>query len=109
LGFFSALNIQAFRCFAIVTTPSGGFLFFRSSFLAGSLTVKYRVFYRDENERRQPQAESSMKRPLPRTPAQWLKEIKLAIADAADAEPFGRAIGELITDAISFIWLRSCA
>ena len=43
-----------------------------------------------------------MKRPLPRTPAQWLKEIKLAIADAADAEPFGRAIGELITDANLF-------
>ena len=43
-----------------------------------------------------------MKRPLPRTPAQWLKEIKLAVADAADAEPFGRAIGELITDANLF-------
>jgi hypothetical protein len=43
-----------------------------------------------------------MKRPLPRTPAQWLKEIKLVIADAADAEPFGRAIGELITDANLF-------
>ena len=43
-----------------------------------------------------------MKRPLPRTPAQWLKEIRLAIADAADAEPFGRAIGEPITDANLF-------
>ena len=43
-----------------------------------------------------------MKRPLPRTPAQWLKEIKLAIADAADAEPFGRAIGEVITEANLF-------
>ncbi len=43
-----------------------------------------------------------MKQPLPRTPAQWLKEIRLAIADAADAEPFGRAIGELITDAYLF-------
>ena len=38
-----------------------------------------------------------MKRPLPTTPAAWLKEIKLAIADAAEAEPFGRAIGEPIT------------
>ena len=38
-----------------------------------------------------------MKRPLPRTPAAWLKEIKLAIADAAEAEPFGQAIGEPIT------------
>lgn len=38
-----------------------------------------------------------MKRPLPRTPTAWLKEIKLAIADAAEAEPFGRAIGEPIT------------
>ena len=38
-----------------------------------------------------------MKRPLPRTPASWFKEIKLAIADAAEAEPFGRAIGAPIT------------
>ncbi len=38
-----------------------------------------------------------MKRPLPRIPVSWLKEIKLAIADAAEAEPFGRAIGEPIT------------
>ena len=43
-----------------------------------------------------------MKRPLPTTPAQWLKEIKLAIADAAGAEPFSRAIGEHITDASLF-------
>ena len=40
-----------------------------------------------------------MKRPLPRTPAEWRKEIKRAIADA---EPFGRAIGEVITDANLF-------
>jgi hypothetical protein len=37
-----------------------------------------------------------MKRPLPRTPASWLKEIKLAIADAAGAESFGRATGQPI-------------
>ena len=43
-----------------------------------------------------------MKRPQPRTPAQWLKEIKLAIADARDAEPFGLMIGEPITDANLF-------
>ena len=43
-----------------------------------------------------------MKRPLPRTPAQWLKEIRLAIADACDAKPFGRAVGEPITDANLF-------
>ena len=36
-------------------------------------------------------------RPLPRTPTAWLKEIQLAIADAAETEPFGRAIGEPIT------------
>jgi hypothetical protein len=35
-----------------------------------------------------------MKRPTPRTTAAWLKEIKLAIADAAEAAPFGRAIDE---------------
>jgi len=38
-----------------------------------------------------------MKRPLPRTPAQWLKEIKLAIADAAEAAPFGPLAGTEIT------------
>jgi len=43
-----------------------------------------------------------MTRPLPRTPAQWLKEIKLAIADAADAEPFGPLVGTEITDANLF-------
>ena len=43
-----------------------------------------------------------MKRPLPRTPAQWLKEIRLAIADACDAKPFGQAVGEPITDANLF-------
>ena len=37
------------------------------------------------------------KLPLPRTPTAWLKEIKLALADAAEAAPFGRAIGEPIT------------
>ncbi len=40
---------------------------------------------------------SKMKRPLPRTPAAWLNEIKLAIADAAEAVPFGQTIGEPIT------------
>lgn len=43
-----------------------------------------------------------MKRPLSRTPAAWLKEIRLAIADAAEAEPFGRAIGQPITPANLF-------
>ena len=43
-----------------------------------------------------------MKRPLPRTPAQWLMEIRLAIEDACDAEPFGQAVGEPITDANLF-------
>ena len=43
-----------------------------------------------------------MNRPLPRTPAQWLKEIKLAIVDAADAEPFGPLVGTEITDANLF-------
>jgi hypothetical protein len=39
-----------------------------------------------------------MKRSLPRTLAQWLKEIRLAIADAEDAVPFGELIGAPITD-----------
>lgn len=38
-----------------------------------------------------------MKRPLPKSPAQWLKEIKLAIADAAEAAPFGPMAGTKIT------------
>ena len=43
-----------------------------------------------------------MKRPLPRTPAQWLKEINLAIADAAEAAPFGPLVGTEITPANLF-------
>lgn len=43
-----------------------------------------------------------MKRPLPRTPAQWLKEIKLAIADAVEAAPFGPLAGTEITPGILF-------
>jgi hypothetical protein len=43
-----------------------------------------------------------MKRPLPKTSAQWLKEIKLAIADAAEAAPFGPLAGTEITPANLF-------
>jgi hypothetical protein len=39
-----------------------------------------------------------MKRPLPRTPEGWLLEIRLAIKDARETEPFGRLIGQPITD-----------
>jgi hypothetical protein len=46
--------------------------------------------------------EAKMKRPLPRTPAQWLKEIKLAIADAAEAAPFGPLVRTEITAANLF-------
>jgi hypothetical protein len=46
---------------------------------------------------RNPVSEFRMKRPLPRTPAQWLKEIKLAIADAAGAAPFAPLVGTEIT------------
>jgi len=38
-----------------------------------------------------------VKRPLPKTPAHWFKEIKLAIADAAEAFPFGPMAGTEIT------------
>ena len=41
-------------------------------------------------------------RPIPRTVAGWFKEIKLAIADAREAEPFGKLIGQPITDANLF-------
>ena len=43
-----------------------------------------------------------MKHRLPRTPAKWLEEIKLAIADARDAKPFDRLTGEPLTDANLF-------
>ncbi|HZZ77885.1 MAG TPA: hypothetical protein VFE62_05175 [Gemmataceae bacterium] len=43
-----------------------------------------------------------MKLAIPKTPAQWLKEIKLAIADAWEAEPFGPLAGTEITDANLF-------
>jgi hypothetical protein len=57
------------------------------------------------NDLRQPskfKKESPMKRSLPRTPAQWLKEIKLAIADAAGAAPFGPLVGTEVTAANLF-------
>jgi len=40
-----------------------------------------------------------MKRQLPRSPAKWLHEIRLAIADAADAKPFDPLVGIEVTDA----------
>ena len=43
-----------------------------------------------------------MKRPLPRTPAQWHDEIKLAIADAVVVAPFGPLVGTAITPANLF-------
>src|SRR4051794_30114348 len=43
-----------------------------------------------------------MKRSLPRTPEGWLLEIRLAIRDAREIGPFGRRIGERITDANLF-------
>jgi hypothetical protein len=50
----------------------------------------------------QERIEANMKHPLPRTPAAWLKEIRLAIADACEAKPVARAIGEPIADADLF-------
>jgi hypothetical protein len=43
-----------------------------------------------------------MSRPIPRSVPDWFDEIKLAIADAHGAEPFGKLIGEPITDANLF-------
>jgi hypothetical protein len=43
-----------------------------------------------------------MKHPLPTTPDQWLDEIRLAIADARETEPFGLLTGQPITDANLF-------
>lgn len=40
----------------------------------------------------------SMNHPFPRTPSQWLKEIRLAIADATEAIPLGPLVGETITN-----------
>ena len=38
-----------------------------------------------------------MKRPLPRTPSQWHKEINLAISDASEATPFAPMVGTELT------------
>ena len=43
-----------------------------------------------------------MKRPFPSTPAEWLDEIKLALADAREAKPFGPLVGAPITEANLF-------
>jgi hypothetical protein len=39
----------------------------------------------------------TMKRPLPKKPSEWLKEIRLAIADAVEAAPFGPLVGTEVT------------
>ena len=43
-----------------------------------------------------------MPRPLPKTPAQWLKEILLAWTDAREAKPFAHLTGATLTDAEMF-------
>jgi hypothetical protein len=43
-----------------------------------------------------------MKRNLPATPAEWLEEIEVAIADARETKPFGLLTGQRITDANLF-------
>jgi hypothetical protein len=43
-----------------------------------------------------------MPRRLPQTPAEWFKEIRLAMADASEAKPFGELIGEPLPDADLF-------
>ena len=43
-----------------------------------------------------------MNHPLPRTPIEWLNEIRLAIADASEAIPFGPLVGTEITNANLF-------
>jgi hypothetical protein len=43
-----------------------------------------------------------MNRPMPRTPEGWLLEIRLAIRDAREAQPFGKLVGQRITDANLF-------
>ena len=43
-----------------------------------------------------------MKRDQPTTPAEWLDEIRLAIADARKTKPFGWLTGQRITDANLF-------
>src|SRR3954454_7965677 len=44
----------------------------------------------------------TMKRSLMRTPEGWLLEIRLAIKDARETEPFSTMTGERITDANLF-------
>ena len=43
-----------------------------------------------------------MKRDQPTTPDEWLDEIKLAVADARETDPFGLLVGQRITDANLF-------
>jgi hypothetical protein len=43
-----------------------------------------------------------MSHPIPLRVSDWFDEIKLAIADAREAEPFGKVIGQPVTDANLF-------
>jgi len=47
-------------------------------------------------------ADMRMARPLPRTPVEWLEEIRDAMLDACDTKPFGILTGHPITDADLF-------
>jgi len=46
--------------------------------------------------------EGIMNQSLPTTPAEWLDESRLAIADARKTKPFGLVAGQRITDANLF-------
>ena len=46
--------------------------------------------------------DARMSRPIPRTVAGWFEEITLAIGDARGAEPFGKLIGQSLTNANLF-------
>ncbi len=55
-----------------------------------------------------------MKRKQPTKPGKWLQKIRLAIADAGEAAPFGDLIGETElknkkSDATWFVYLMRCA
>ena len=43
-----------------------------------------------------------MRRPLPKTPEDWLLEILVALKDAEETKPFGPPAGTKITDADLF-------
>ena len=66
------------------------------------MMAKMSLRFGNEPKRSFKRIEIPMQHKLPRTPAEWFKELKLAIADARGAKSFGPLVGTEVSDANLF-------